>query len=99
MDYHELLLTFSKMEWTYFYGYYKSFLNWGIIIQKNQEPGSDFLNVEKFVEKNIVRYELIFNKDNIILIDEHKLNITDYIKYLNYVLKIMVSNKIPIGKY
>lgn len=95
MDYNELLLTFSKLNWKFFYGYYTSFLNWGIIIQKEQEIGNNYINVEKHCKDNIVKYDIEFGREKELIIDKQNLSINDYIMFLNQALKIMVCDKLP----
>lgn len=82
MEYYELIFTFSKVDFNIFSGYYKSFLNWGIVMTPSAKQGDNSLRIEKCFCKEhnhaLYDFELYLNGKRLIL--ENDVETTKYIQ-------------------
>lgn len=89
MDYIDLIMTFSKMNWSLNAGYYCSFLTWGIEIGEKTDPDNNYIKVKKFEKCAIVLYDISLMINGRKMIKKENVNCIDYVKTLKNCLGIV----------
>ncbi|HSQ89144.1 hypothetical protein [Romboutsia sp.] len=89
MDYIDLIMSFSKMDWSVIVGYYCSFLTWGIEIGEKTDPDNNYIKVEKFEKCAIVLYDISLMINGKKMIKKENVNCIDYAKTLKNCLEIV----------